>query len=79
MLPPPRDSMEGYWAPHEKQYVEQTLALAVVGGPQTVRDGLERFIRRTGVDELIVTGQIYDHAARRHSLELTAQARAALA
>lgn len=74
-LPPPREGMEDYWAPHEKQYVQQTLALAVVGGPERVREGLARFVSRTGVDELIVTAQIYDHAARVHSLELTAQAR----
>ena len=29
--------------------------------------------RRTGVDEVILTGHIYDHAARLHSFELVAE------
>jgi hypothetical protein len=32
----------------------------------------------TGADELIITAQIYDHAARRRSYQLVAEARDAL-
>jgi luciferase family oxidoreductase group 1 len=77
-LPPPRDSMDGFWSPGERQMVEHSLAFAVVGGPETVRRGLAEFIAATGVDELMVTAQIYDHAARLKSFELTAAARDAL-
>ena len=38
---------------------------AVVGSPETVRRGIDAFIRRTGADELMVTAQIFDHQARR--------------
>ena len=44
-----------------------------VGGPATVREGLNAFIAATGADELMVTAQIYDHAARKRSFELLAQ------
>ena len=44
--------------------IAQALSSAAVGSPETVRRGLESFIDRTGADELIVTSQIFDHAAR---------------
>ncbi|SOE50566.1 Luciferase-like monooxygenase, FMN-dependent [plant metagenome] len=77
-LPPPVPDIEELWAPHEKASVQQSLACAVVGGPDTVREGLRAFIERTGVDELMITAQIYDHASRMRSFELAAQARDAL-
>jgi luciferase family oxidoreductase group 1 len=51
------------------------LASAVVGGPETIRQGLEAFIARHRPDEVIVTSQIYDHAARVRSYEILAQVR----
>jgi len=36
--------------------------------------GLAAFVARTGVDEVMVTSAIYDQAARKRSLELTAAA-----
>lgn len=77
-LPPPVPDIEELWAPHEKASVQQSLACAVVGGPDAVREGLRAFIERTDVDELMITAQIYDHASRMRSFELAAQARDAL-
>ena len=37
------------------------------------------FAARTGADELIITGSIYDHAARIRSFEIIAETRTALA
>ena len=45
---------------------------AVVGSPETVKRGVDAFISRTGADELIVTAQIFDHAARVRSFEILA-------
>jgi len=78
-LPPPVDSMEGRWSALEQAGVEHALRHAIVGSPDTVRRGLDAFIRLTAADELMVTGHIYDHAARLRSLELVADARDALA
>ncbi|HEY8994308.1 MAG TPA: LLM class flavin-dependent oxidoreductase [Lacunisphaera sp.] len=72
-LPPPVDSMDGHWAPHEQAGVEHAFREAVVGSPETVQRGLEAFLRRTGVDELMVTAAIYDQHARLRSFELVAQ------
>jgi len=77
-LPPPVDNMDEVWAPHEKPGVEQALACSAVGSPDTVRRALQDFIDRTGVDELILTGQIHDHAARLKSFEIAAQVRETL-
>ena len=46
------------------------LAVAQVGAPETVTTGLEAFIARHRPDEVMVAGQIYDHAARLRSYEL---------
>ena len=48
------------------------LSYTVVGSPETVRRGLEAIVARTGADELMLTSQIYDHAARLRSYELAA-------
>jgi luciferase family oxidoreductase group 1 len=78
-LRPPIASMDGQWTPAEQAGVEQFLREAIVGSAATVQRGLRRFIERTGVDEIIVTTQIHDHAARKRSYEIVAAAREALA
>ena len=77
-LPPPLASMDGYWLPTERQMVEHSLAYAVVGSPETVQRGLQAFIEGTGIDELMITAQIYDHLSRLRSFEIAAAARDAL-
>ena len=58
--------------------LDQALSCAVVGSKETVRKGLKAFAERTGADELIVTGQIFDHQARLRSFEIVAEAHKAL-
>jgi alkanesulfonate monooxygenase SsuD/methylene tetrahydromethanopterin reductase-like flavin-dependent oxidoreductase (luciferase family) len=74
-LPPPVDSMEGLWSRAEEAMIGNAFREAVVGSPATVERGLKKFLTRTGVDELMVTAAIYDHAARLRSFELVARAR----
>ena len=50
----------------------QALSTAVVGSPETVKQGIDAFVRRTGADELMVTAQIFDHKARVRSFEILA-------
>lgn len=45
----------------------------VVGSPDTARRGLEALVDATGADELMLTGQIFDHAARLRSFEIFAE------
>jgi len=78
-FPPPVDTLEGRMTELERSFLEHLLSCTVTGSPATVRRGLEAFIERTGADELMVTGQIFDHAARLRSFELTAQIHDAMA
>jgi luciferase family oxidoreductase group 1 len=73
-VPPPVDRMDDRWTPAERAGVEHALSLAIVGSPATVRAGLERFAADTAVNEVMVTAQIYDHAARKRSYEIFAEA-----
>jgi luciferase family oxidoreductase group 1 len=74
LVPPPIDDIEAFWAPHEKAMVERALACAVIGDAASVRRGIEAFIERHQPDELIVTANIFDHAARVHSFATLAAA-----
>ena len=48
------------------------LSCSAIGTADVVADALSRFIERTGADELMLTSQIHDHAARLRSYEITA-------
>ena len=74
LLPPPIDDIETYWTEQEKAQAGHMLTYAVVGGPETVRAGLRRFIELTAADEVMVTGSVYDHAARLRSFAIVAEA-----
>ncbi|RWO52947.1 LLM class flavin-dependent oxidoreductase [Mesorhizobium sp.] len=71
-LPPPVDGYERDLDPMAKTMLGQALSCAVVGALETVRQGIEAFVQRTGADELMVTAQIFDHAARVRSFEILA-------
>jgi alkanesulfonate monooxygenase SsuD/methylene tetrahydromethanopterin reductase-like flavin-dependent oxidoreductase (luciferase family) len=47
----------------------------VIGGPDTVERGLQALIAETRADELMLTAQIFDHAARLRSFEIAAEVR----
>ncbi|MGC1305545.1 MAG: LLM class flavin-dependent oxidoreductase [Caulobacteraceae bacterium] len=71
-LPPPVDDIQAVLSPMEQATVAHALRCAVVGSPDTVRNGLADFVAQTGADELMVTAQIFDHGARVRSFELLA-------
>jgi luciferase family oxidoreductase group 1 len=70
-LPPPVDNIAPFLAdPRVAAMLKDVLAVAQVGSAESVRKGLNAFIARHRPDELMVAGQIYDHAARKRSYEL---------
>ncbi len=71
--PPPIDDIEAYWTPAEKAQASAMLTHSVVGSPDTVRDGVKRFVEVTGVDEVMVVSAIFDHEARLRSYEILAE------
>jgi alkanesulfonate monooxygenase SsuD/methylene tetrahydromethanopterin reductase-like flavin-dependent oxidoreductase (luciferase family) len=52
----------------------QALSCSVVGGPEKVKRGIAEFVARTGADELMVTGSVWDHRLRLRSYEIAAAA-----
>jgi luciferase family oxidoreductase group 1 len=80
-LPPPLDPdrFDAQLTPLERAELAQTLSTAIVGTPDSVRQQLGEFLARTSPDEIIITGQIFDHRARVRSYELLAEVRSALA
>jgi alkanesulfonate monooxygenase SsuD/methylene tetrahydromethanopterin reductase-like flavin-dependent oxidoreductase (luciferase family) len=74
-LQPPKEGYAENLSPPERAILAQTLTCAAIGSPDTVRRQLDEFIARTGADELMVTSQIYSHAARMRSYELAAGVR----
>ena len=74
LIPPPIDDIEAFWEPHEKLGVQSALACSVVGDQRQVREGMAAFVARHKPDELILTANIYDHAARKRSFGLAMQA-----
>src|SRR5246127_652198 len=63
-LLPPVDSMEPLWQDLERAAVENRLQAAIVGSSKTVKAGLEKLVRDTGADEVIVVTDTYEHSDR---------------
>ncbi|XQA74549.1 LLM class flavin-dependent oxidoreductase [Xanthomonas sacchari] len=74
LIPPPIDDIEAFWAPHEKLGVERALACTVLGDVDAVAQGLSDFVARHRPDELLLTANIHDHAARLRSFQLASDA-----
>jgi luciferase family oxidoreductase group 1 len=70
-LPPPVENLE--LDRFAQSMLDHALSCSVVGSPATVKAGLKDFIQRTGADALMVTGQIFDHAARKRSFSILAE------
>jgi luciferase family oxidoreductase group 1 len=71
-LPPPVKDYYAKVGPSERALLDSVLSCSAVGSPDTVRAGLAAFIERTGADELMITSQVHDHAARLRSYEIVA-------
>jgi luciferase family oxidoreductase group 1 len=75
-LPPPVEGYASQLPPAARAMLDEVLSCSAIGSPQTVREALGAFIARTRPQELMITSQIFDHAARLHSYGITAALRA---
>jgi luciferase family oxidoreductase group 1 len=73
-LASPEEALAYDYAPIDRERIRQGRERLFVGAPQTILARLLPFIAATHADEVMITTMIYDHAARRHSYELMAQA-----
>lgn len=77
LVPPPLPTaaaIDDYCTPQEKAGVDAALACAAVGAPDTVRAGMHAFVQAHRPDELLLTANVFDHAARLRSFALAMEA-----
>ena len=73
-IPPPIDDIDAYCSPVEKAMIDPGRFRArLSGSAEAVSRGLRDFIDRTQVDELMITANIYEHAARLESFRIIAE------
>jgi len=75
-LPPPVQGFMERLHPQEQAGIADFLAAAVIGGPDTVRKGLQALADATQADEFMIVCDIYDPALRLRSLDIAAEAMA---
>jgi len=74
-LKPPVVNMDELWTDNEKAALEERHRSTIIGSPETVREGLQRFLDETHADEVIISSQVYDHQARLRSYEIVSHIR----
>ena len=75
-LQPPVEAMEKLWTLQEKALVDARLGGSIIGGAATIKIELEKILKQTEADELMINAMIYEHAARLRSYEIVADVRA---
>jgi luciferase family oxidoreductase group 1 len=58
---------------YARAMLDDALSCSVVGGPDTVRAGINSLVEATGADALMVTAQIFDPEARKRSYTVLAE------
>jgi luciferase family oxidoreductase group 1 len=72
LLKPAVDDINVYWDQLEKESVEQMLYYSFIGSANTIKENLEAFVAKYGVNEIMSTSHIYDHQAKLHSNKIFA-------
>ncbi|OPH13898.1 hypothetical protein FE88_33825 [Azospirillum brasilense] len=78
LLQPPVRDYAALLSPQERAAIGDFLAAGVIGGPETVQAGLRALAEETRADEFMLVSDVYDPALRLRSLEIAAQANAAV-
>ena len=73
-LPPPKAGYAEQLPLESRAILRSVLSASAIGSPETASRQLNEFVERTKPDELMVTAQVYDHAARLRSYELLMEA-----
>ncbi len=73
-LASPEEAAAYPYSAADRERIARQRARLAVGGVERIKDRLLALADATRADELIITTMVYDHAARRHSYELLAQA-----
>ena len=76
-LQPPVKDFRARLHPQERDAIDDFLAAAVIGGPDTVHNGLQALANATLADEFILVSDVYDADLRLRSLDIVAEAQKA--
>ena len=71
-LKPPLEGYRDTIPDRFRASLDERLSCSAIGSPTIVKEATEAFIGRTGADELMVTSQIFDPAARLRSYQILA-------
>jgi luciferase family oxidoreductase group 1 len=74
-MPPPVEGYRESLPPQFQSMLEQIMQGSAVGSADSVKQAVDRFVERTGADELIISGSIFDQAAREKSYAIAAGVR----
>jgi luciferase family oxidoreductase group 1 len=74
LLPSPTEAAEYPYTPAETASAEAHTGSHIVGDAEQVAGGIRQLAERTDADEIMITSNVWDHAARLHSYELVAGA-----
>jgi luciferase family oxidoreductase group 1 len=72
-LPPPVKGYLEQLGPQARDLLDHVLSCSAIGSPDSVAQQLQAFISKTAADELMITSNMFDHAARLRSYEITAE------
>ncbi len=72
-MPPPVDGFMASLGPSEQAAIRSFLAMAVIGGPDTVRRRLQDIVQATEADELMLVCDTFDPDMRLRSLSIAAE------
>jgi luciferase family oxidoreductase group 1 len=74
-LQPPKENFLAGLSPEERSGIAEFLGAAVIGSPDTVRDGLKRLVAATGANEVMLVSDVFDPALRLRCLDIAAAVR----
>ncbi|MBV8740214.1 MAG: LLM class flavin-dependent oxidoreductase [Sinobacteraceae bacterium] len=77
-LPPPVEGYEKQLPPEARALLADVLGCSAIGTRESIGAQIAAFIERTAADELMITSQIYEHAARLRSYQIAAEVHAEL-
>lgn len=72
-LQPPVENIDELSSDYEKSLLHERLSTSIIGGPDKVKEQLQKFIESTDADEIMVNSQIFDHQARLRSYEIVSE------
>ena len=72
-LRPPVEDMTQVWTEAEAAAIQNMMQVTFVGTQDQVGNGIQELVKYTGIQEVMITSNLYDHQARLHSFELAAK------